>query len=577
MPRPRPPLLALLLLTFAVGARAEPIETCAPLEEADARAPVYVLLYGYPHATERPQTPSLTMVAHDLRHMDRFFAALGPTKRWVHAEDAFGLHHPFGPERREPTWRALSGTVAEMVTTLDAADHDVRPQIYLYFVGHGDQRDNAVMARGELYARPDPERSGPGHNGIIDARLLADRVLRPLADRADVHLIVDACQSFYLLSTRGGAVSGRTKRAIPAEELISPFTESLPGVGALLATNGTAELTWEDSRYGGLFSHAVRSAAIGPADLNRDGVVTYGEMHGVVGWILSGSNSGIRPATAPPGMDRDVPFIDWRQSDAAARICITPGVPGRQVIGTSANTFATVNAPPGPHRLYLAKGFAFRFERQGGPFEFTARDGTLDVSGRTAPEDFEKSYIEPFRHPLVAELLGEMPLAPPLVPGWYYGVGAVWHFAGMILALPDADFGLDFRGRFGRGLHRVLVDVGISRRDHEYRIGGDGDGEVLDPIFGVVGTRLGYSYLWYRDGWEIDAGLVGGVGWTLSRRWESGWLPDAALSTSAVRPFDGGKWALRLDLRAGALLLADDVIEPFVQLGIGADYESLFE
>jgi len=573
--RRRSPLPALLaLLTLAAGARAEPIETCAPLDSVEDRPPVYVLLYGYSHATDRPEMPPLRMVAHDLRHMDTFFAALGPTKRWIHAEPDPGLYHPFGPERREPTWRALSGTVAEMVTTLDAAAHEVRPQVYLYFVGHGDQPDNAVMARGELYARPDPERQDPGHDGVIDARLLAERVLRPLADRADVHLIVDACQSFYLLSTRGPAISGRTKQTIPSEQLIAPFAESLPTVGALLATDGSAALTWEDNRYGGLFSHAVRSAAIGPADVDKDGVVTYGEMHQVVGWILAGSGSGIRPATVPPGMARDAPFIDWRASPAA-RICITPNVPGRQVIGTPAGTFATVHAPPGPHRLYLAEGMPYRFERKGAPFEFTARTGTLDVSGRTEPADVEKSYIEPFVRPLVAELLGEKPLAPDFVPGWYYGVGLVGHFAGMILALPDAEYGLDLRGRIGRGMHRALLDVGISRRDHAYRIAEDG--EAIDPIFGVVGTRLGYAYLWHRDGWEIDAGVVSGVEWMLSRRWENGWLPDAALHASAVRPLDGGKWSLRLDLRAGALLLADDVIEPFVQVGFGADYESLFE
>ena len=65
MYRPRLLRLALLvLLALGASARAEMAETCAPLEDAGAPAPVYVLLYGYPHATDRPQTPPLNMVAH---------------------------------------------------------------------------------------------------------------------------------------------------------------------------------------------------------------------------------------------------------------------------------------------------------------------------------------------------------------------------------------------------------------------------------------------------------------------------------------------------------------------------------
>ncbi len=574
MSHPHAAMVACAVILTATLTAAAPADRCDPLARVDRAAPVYTLLFGYPYATGRP-LPRLEMVGHDLRQMARFFAALGPDRRWVHAEADPGLRAAFGSERRPPTWRALTASVGEMVAALDGGGHAGRAQVYLYFVGHGGRRRGGV-APGEIYAAPDPGRRGPGHDGRIGARLFAERVLRPLAARADVHLIVDACQSFWMLPAPASRALGRAKRPVDAERLTAPFAARLPTVGALLATDGHADATWEDGRLGGIYSHALRSAAIGPADVDRDGVVTYGEMHRVVDWILAGSGSGIRPATVPPGLDPDAPFIDWRRAPAA-RVCVVPDLPQRQLMGTPAGVFATLDAPPGPHRLHLARGLGYRFDGPGrAPFEFLARDGTLDASGRPDPAARSRSYVVPFDRPLVPALLGDPPAAPPFVPGRYGGLAVVGHGGGMVVALPDAEFGLDLRGRVGRGLSRALVEVGLSRRDHDRRIAGEA--RAVHPAFGVLAMRAGYARLVAHTGGEVDVGVLGGFAWALSRRWPSGWLTDVALHVGALWPFgEGSRWSARADLRAGALLLAPDLFEPFVQLGVGVDFEVFLE
>jgi hypothetical protein len=130
-----------------------------------------------------------------------------------------------------------------------------------------------------------------GHGGVADSGqgqlLLADGALT----RTDLyeqllapspadfnHVIVDACHAYEFVSGRGSdadldrRLAERARRYLDAQSL-----DRFPNTGVIVATSASAR-THEWSEYqGGVFSHEVRSALLGAADLDGDGRITYRE------------------------------------------------------------------------------------------------------------------------------------------------------------------------------------------------------------------------------------------------------------------------------------------------------------
>lgn len=355
-------LIALALLSSPAQA-----ETCGDVPRIEG-PPVYVVLYGYPEA---PGTSlqRLAMVDLDLAHMTRFFSALAPRQMYVHGERA---------EQLDPSWRGLVGSVDAIVDDIDANPSPQRPEVYLYLAGHG-MTSGGMSGEGGgrlvIFGRPEPDATEPGHDGRIHSALIADRLLAPLAERARVHLIADTCHSHHLLETREMKRRQRVWKAPPEPTFPSIFSATFPGVGAHLATR---TVTHESPRHGGLFSHAIRSMAIGFGDFDRDGVLTYGEMQRALGWLAGSMGKLPQPIVVAPGLDGDTPFIDWRASPAAARVCLPRAVSGRRVLSAGGRAYATVRTPGPEGPLWLPKGDAFGIGtgEWGGPWHrFVADDG----------------------------------------------------------------------------------------------------------------------------------------------------------------------------------------------------------
>ncbi len=347
-------LLALLLLALTTPATAE---TCPPVERT-AGPPVYVILYGYGFRTPTRTVmglppPDLPMVDDDVASMARLFEALGPQRMRVHGE--FGRSARKRVKRfglRPPTWASLLESVAEVVADIDADRQSaVEPEVYVYLAGHGEQRRVGDKTRLELYARPDGE--APGYNGYIDSALFAEHILTPLSARARVHLIADTCFSYTLMQTRPMTRIERVVTTPVLPDYATPFRESFPDVGTLLATRA---VTYEGPRYGGRFSHALRSAAIGPADVDQDGVITYGEMRRALNRSALADPLMATPHAYAPGSDDAAPFLRWRASEAA-RVCTPAGAAGGLRDGR--NLFATVPDRDAPSALWLSRGNRF--------------------------------------------------------------------------------------------------------------------------------------------------------------------------------------------------------------------------
>lgn len=345
-------LLALLLLALTPPAAAE---TCLPVERT-AGPPVYVILYGYGFRTPTSTVmglppPDLPMVDDDVASMARLFEALGPQRMRIHG--AFDRSPRKRVKRfgvRPPTWASLLESVAEVVADIDA-HRPSEAEVYVYLAGHGEHRRVGDKTRLELYARPDGE--APGYNGYIDSALFAEHILTPLSARARVHLIADTCFSYTLMQTRPMKRIEKVVTPPPLPDYATPFRESFPDVGTLLAARA---VTYEGPRYGGRFSHALRSAAIGPADVDHDGVITYGEMRRALERAALADSVMATPHAYAPGGDDSAPFLRWRSSEAA-RVCVPAGAAGELRDGRI--LFATVPDRDKSSMLWLLRGNGF--------------------------------------------------------------------------------------------------------------------------------------------------------------------------------------------------------------------------
>ncbi len=194
------------------------------------------------------------------------------------------------------------------------------PELFFVYAGHGD-----VDASGQGYVNI--------HDGKLTRGDLFREIIAPSKARF-VHVIIDACKSYFMVNSRG---SGKPKkwvddrvdaaedrhsdakvRAFLAEEQL----ENYPRAGVIVATSGDQE-THEWARYqGGILSHELRSGLAGAADVNGDGRIEYSELRA----FLAAANARVRSPEArvdvfsrAPALDRHHAIIDLRSAEAHTR------------------------------------------------------------------------------------------------------------------------------------------------------------------------------------------------------------------------------------------------------------------
>ncbi|MGC4116839.1 MAG: hypothetical protein QM765_20215 [Myxococcales bacterium] len=166
---------------------------------------------------------------------------------------------------------------------------------------------------------------GANHEGYVnlaDARLTRSELYHEVLARSPAtfnHLVLDACYAYFFVLKRGEREKEGDYRAAIRDFLRAEELASYPNTGVLLATSTTSE-THEWSHWeAGIFSHELRSGLLGPADVDRDGRVTYDEAAAFV----EAANSAIDVPRArlrvfyrPPTSRRDVPLVNLRASQA---------------------------------------------------------------------------------------------------------------------------------------------------------------------------------------------------------------------------------------------------------------------
>jgi hypothetical protein len=244
-------------------------------------------------------------------------------------DETAGVHPDAATTAEVPRKQAILDRLTQynMMMAADVA-HGDDPELFFVYAGHGDI-----------------DAAGQGYVNLFDGKLtrgeLFHDVVAPSKARF-VHVIIDACKSYFMVNSRGG-----NKRwvddQVPAEEdrsdqqvkafLADEDLANYPRAGVIVATSGDQE-THEWARYqSGILSHELRSALSGAADVNGDGRIEYSELRA----FLAAANARVRNPEAridayarPPRLDRHHALVDLRNVSGKTRFLhFAPGLSGR--------------------------------------------------------------------------------------------------------------------------------------------------------------------------------------------------------------------------------------------------------
>lgn len=210
-----------------------------------------------------------------------------------------------------PTRAAVIRALERMRVKMAAAKRaGHRPILYFVYSGHGNYD---AEGRGYVHLK----------NGRFTTRDLYSHLFAP-SGGDPVILMVDACNAALLVNSRGG-----TRRKARASRM---NLEHYPNVGVILSSSSVGEVH-EWGRYlAGVFSHEVRSALVGPADLDANDKVTFAELAA----FIAAANDKVKNPTIrisayirPPLTDPSIAIIDLATAKFHARVKIGADVIGK--------------------------------------------------------------------------------------------------------------------------------------------------------------------------------------------------------------------------------------------------------
>jgi TolB-like protein len=238
--------------------------------------------------------------------------------------DTARLHSRLARHARPPELAAILTTLKRYNRQMKAlAKQGKRSELVFVYAGHGD-----IDKSGEGYVNLQRKK--------LRRRDLYKKIIGP-SQASYVHLIIDACKSYFLVNRRGKWKRDQTKRGKAGDAELAAFLKkedlaAYPKAGVILATSGD-ESTHEWSRYrGGILSHELRSALAGAADVNGDGRIEYSEVHA----FIAAANARIKNAKAkldiwsrPPAANRSQPLFRPAKARRGRLLRFGPKLAGR--------------------------------------------------------------------------------------------------------------------------------------------------------------------------------------------------------------------------------------------------------
>ncbi len=252
---------ALLVLALACGVVAWSHEGRAAGAEDAAGAPAtFALIIGSNVSVDR-ELPPLKYADDDAARYLDLFRMLGARTYLLTRldENTRRLHPQAAAEALEPRRDVFEKTMAQIGQDVaQAKDRHLATVLYVLYAGHGSVEN------------------GEGYVTLEDARLTGADLARVLGSvpASRIHLIVDACSSYYLAYARG---PGGERRPVHGFEE-APQLAADPRIGLLLSTSSARESHEWDAFQAGVFSHEIRSGLYGAADADGDGKVSYREI-----------------------------------------------------------------------------------------------------------------------------------------------------------------------------------------------------------------------------------------------------------------------------------------------------------
>jgi hypothetical protein len=315
--------MRLLQRTAVIGWAALLIASAA---SAASERVVYALIVANNIGLEADQAPLRFADDDGARYYELFSSRAKETVLLTVLDAETQARHPGLAARTQPPTRpALREALGRLngLMAKDRARGDT-PVLYFVFTGHGKRGaagEGAVSLLDGAFTRTD----------------LYNDVVAPTG-AAFVHLIVDACDSYYFVNSRGALPVGPSQEEAVKSVLATRELTRYPRVGAVLSTTREqASHEWSAIRSG-VFSHQVLSALSGAADINSDGRVEYSELQAFIAAASQGVEDvrgRLEVSIQPPALDRSAPLIDLKDRARLGFLLIPPGTEGRMWIEDS--------------------------------------------------------------------------------------------------------------------------------------------------------------------------------------------------------------------------------------------------
>ena len=213
--------------------------------------------------------------------------------------------------------------LSSLDATFEAIRNDnkqgIQTNFYFIYVGHGSLGED-----------------GEGSMHFLDSRFTRSDLFQQVISKSPAsfnHVIIDACNAYLMVSRRGDSSDANLRAQNAVNAFLSRESlSSFPNTGVLVSTSKASEVH-EWSRFeAGVFSHEVRSALAGAADVNLDGNITYPEVQAFV----SAANAQVRNPKAKldafamaPSMYLHAPLFSTKLLSATTRLVIPPKMAGK--------------------------------------------------------------------------------------------------------------------------------------------------------------------------------------------------------------------------------------------------------